>query len=78
MFMERQIDPQFLSKMKAILKGPDADLLVKFVDLLFYRHKEYDEEPLTEEDWADIQAAREAIKRGEYVTLEGLEKDLGL
>jgi hypothetical protein len=76
--MERQIDSELLSKMKAILKGPDADLLVEFVDLLYYRHEEYDDEPVTEEDWAEIRAAQEAIKRGEYVTLEELEKDLGL
>lgn len=76
--MERQIDSELLSKMKAILKGPDADLLVEFVDLLYYRHEEYDDEPVTEEDLAEIRAAQEAIKRGEYVTLEELEKDLGL
>jgi PHD/YefM family antitoxin component YafN of YafNO toxin-antitoxin module len=37
-----------------------------------------DEVPLTEEDWEAIRAGEAAIKRGEYVTLEEFEKELGL
>lgn len=33
-----------------------------------------DEVPLTEEDWQAIREGKEAIKRGEYVTLEEFKK----
>ena len=37
-----------------------------------------DNEPLTEEDWAAIREGKEAIRRGEFVSLAELEKELGL
>jgi PHD/YefM family antitoxin component YafN of YafNO toxin-antitoxin module len=37
-----------------------------------------DEVPLTEEDWQAIREGKEAIKRGEYVTLEEFKKELDL
>ncbi len=39
---------------------------------------EVDDEPLTEEDFAAIREGQEAIRRGKYVTMEELEKELGL
>jgi excisionase family DNA binding protein len=39
---------------------------------------EYDEEPLSAEELADVEASLEAIQRGEYVTLEALERKYGL
>jgi hypothetical protein len=76
--MEKGIDKDLLGKFKAVAQGPDADLLRDFLDMLYYRHKEHDREPLTEEDWAAIKEGKEAIRRGEFVTLEELEKELGL
>ncbi len=76
--MEKGIDKDLFDKFKAVAQGPDADLLKDFLDMLYYRQEEYDREPLTEEDWAAIREGREAIKRGEFVTLEELEKDLDL
>jgi len=76
--MQKDIDQEFFAKFKVVVQGPDADLLMKFVDLLYKRYEEHDEEPLTEEDWAAIQEGREAIRRGEFITLEELEKELGL
>jgi len=67
-----------LGKFKAVAESPDADLLREFLDMLYYRHEEHDREPLTEEDWAAIKEGKKAIKRGEFLTLEELEKDLGL
>ncbi|MDD2903053.1 MAG: hypothetical protein PHU44_11540 [Syntrophales bacterium] len=75
--MERGIDKDLLGKFKAVAQGPDADLLREFLDMLYYRHEEH-REPLSAEDWAAIKEGKEAIKRGEFVTLEELEKDLGL
>jgi predicted transcriptional regulator len=63
-----------MAKVKAIAQGPDGELLIKIVDTLFDRV----EEEFTREEWADIQARKEAVRRGEFVTLEDLRKELGL
>lgn len=76
--MEKGLDRDLVGKFKAVAQGPDADLLREFLDMLYYRHEEHDREPVTEEDWAAIRQGREAIRRGEFITLEELEKDLGL
>ena len=76
--MEKHIDRELIDKFKAVLQGPDADLLIRFVDLLYHRDEGYDDEPLTEEDWAAIRQGKEEIQRGEYVSMEELEKELGL
>jgi hypothetical protein len=76
--MEKGIDKELVSKFKAVAQGPDADLLREFLDMLYYRHEEHDREPVTEEDWAAIKQGRKAIRRGEFITLEDLEKELGL
>lgn len=76
--MEKLIERELIDKFKAVLQGPDADLLIRFVDLLYHRDEGYDDEPLTAEDWAAIREGEEAIRRGEYVTMEELEKELGL
>jgi hypothetical protein len=76
--MGNGIDKDLVGKFKAVAQGPDADLLREFLDMLYYRYEEHDREPLTEEDWAAIRKGKEAIKRGEFITLEELEKELGL
>ncbi|MBM4275750.1 MAG: DUF2281 domain-containing protein [Deltaproteobacteria bacterium] len=76
--MQTGIDKDLLDKFKAVAQGPDADLLREFLDVLYYRHEEHDREPVTEEDRAAIRQGREAIRRGEFLTLEELEKELGL
>ncbi len=76
--MEKGIDQDLLAKFKAVAQGPEADLLRELLNVLYYRQGEHDREPLSEEDWAAIREGKEAIKRGEFVTLEELEKDLGL
>lgn len=61
-----------------MVQGPDADLLVQFLDMLYSRYEEPDDEPVTEEDWAAIKEGKEAIERGEFISLAELEKELGL
>ncbi len=78
MTMEKELNQEFLDKVKKVAQGADADLLYEMVELLYERQAKYADEPLSEEDWAAIREGREAIARGEYVTLEELEKDLGL
>jgi hypothetical protein len=76
--MAKPIERDLITKFKAVLQGPDADLLIRFVDLLYHRDEGCDDEPLTAEDWAAIREGKEAIHRGEFVSLEELEKELGL
>ena len=76
--MEKPIDRELIAKFKTVLQGPDADLLIRFVDLLYHRDEGYDDEPLSAEDWAAIREGKEAIRRGEFISLEELEKELGL
>jgi len=66
------------AKVKAVAQGPDAELLRQLVDLLYDRYLEHDTDPLTEEDWTAIRDGKEAINRGEFITLEELEKELDL
>jgi hypothetical protein len=51
------------------------------VDLLYEqseRKEEYDDEPFSTEDLAAIQEGEEALKRGEFISLEDYEKERGL
>ncbi|MEJ2671450.1 MAG: hypothetical protein P8168_04450 [Deltaproteobacteria bacterium] len=76
--MEKELSQEFLKKIHKVAQGPDADLLYDMVELLYERQTEHDDEPLSEEDRAAIREGKEAVAREEYVTLEELEKDLGL
>jgi hypothetical protein len=70
-----------LIKIKAIVQGPNAELLRKLVDVLYEeaaRREEYDEEPFSPEDLAAIKEGEEAFKRGEFISLEDYEKERGL
>ena len=76
--MEKELSQEFLDKVQKVAQGPDADLLYDMVELLYERQAEFADEPLSDSDWAAIREGREAIARGEFVTLEELKKDLGL
>jgi hypothetical protein len=76
--MEKELSREFLDKVWKVVQGPDGDLLYDMVELLHERRAEYDNEPLSDSDRAAIREGREAIARGEFVTLEELKKDLGL
>ena len=78
--MEPAID-DLMNKIKAIAQGPNADLLRKLVDVLHEqseRKDEFDEEPFSAEDLAAIKEGEEALKRGEFISLEEYEKERGL
>ncbi|MHB8070299.1 MAG: hypothetical protein ACYDIC_20600, partial [Desulfobaccales bacterium] len=77
--MEPAID-ELLVKIKAIAQGPNAELLRKLVDVLYEQseqREEYDEEPFSTEDLAAIKEGEEALKRGEFISLEEYEKERG-
>jgi len=66
---------QLCAKVKTIAQGPNADLLKKFIDLLYQEHEP---EYFSPEDLAAIEEGKAQIARGEYVTLEELKRELGL
>jgi len=66
---------QLCAKVKTIAQGPNADLLKKFIDLLYQEHEP---EYFSPEDLAAIAEGKAQIAGGEYVTLEELKKELGL
>jgi hypothetical protein len=66
---------ELFAKVKAIAQGPNADLLKKFIDLLY---QEQEPEYFSPEDLAAIEEGKAQIARGEYVTLEDLKKELDL
>jgi len=68
-----------MEKVKTIAHGPHADLLEKFIDLLYER--EMEEESFSPEDLAAIKEGLEASRQGDrsqFVTLEELKLELGL
>ncbi|MFZ5447409.1 MAG: hypothetical protein ACOZFS_02075 [Thermodesulfobacteriota bacterium] len=81
--METAID-DLMVKVKAIAQGPNADLLLRLVDMLYEREQvqeEYDDEPFSPEELAAMEEADEAKKRGDkdyFVPWEEVKKELGL
>jgi hypothetical protein len=76
MEMQNELD-LMCGKVKAIAQGPNADLLKKFIDLLYEREME-EPEYFSPEDLAAIEEGKAQIARGEFVTLEQLKEELGL
>jgi hypothetical protein len=75
--METATD-DLLDKIKVITQGPNAELFRKLVDLLYEQsgqQEEYDNEPFSAQDLAAIQEGEEALKRGEFMSLEDYEKE---
>jgi predicted transcriptional regulator len=71
--METAID-DLVVKIKAIAQGPNADLLLRLVDMLYEQEEEY----FSPEDLAAIQEGIKEFERGEYITLEEYKKERGL
>jgi len=79
--MEKEIEPDFFDKVKAVSQGPEADLLREFVDLLYYRRGQSDTEPLSLPEQAALEEGREALRRGDksyFTPWQDVKKELGL
>jgi predicted transcriptional regulator len=77
-----QGDPQgqsaiddLVAKVKVVAQSQHGELFSKIVDDFY---DQITEEYFSQEDLAEIEEGFAQIKRGEYVSLEELEKDLGL
>ena len=69
--METAGENELLNKFKAVVRGPDRDLLQKFLDVLYERvGEEYDTEPLSPEEIEMINESEGQFQRGEFITLE--------
>ena len=70
------------TKVKAISQGPNAELLKKFIDLLYDRELQEDEpEHFSPEDLAAIEVGLEASRSGDrsqFIPWEELKKEIGL
>jgi len=81
--METAID-DLVVKVKAIAQGPNADLLLRLVDMIYERERvqeQYDDEPLSPEELAAIEEADEAKRRADkdyFIPWEDVKKELGL
>jgi hypothetical protein len=69
---------QLCAKVKAIAQGPNADLLKKFIDLLYQEHEP---EYFSPEDLAAIEEGMKASREGDrsqFVPWEDIKKELDL
>jgi len=61
-----------VAKFKSVAQGPDGDLLLNFLDILYDRLTEldYNDQHLSAEDLEAIHQGQEDIKQGRCLTLE--------
>jgi hypothetical protein len=70
--METGADNKLLDKFRAVAQGPDGDLLLNLLDVLYDRMtaREYDDQYLSTEDLEAIRQGQTDIKQGRCLTLE--------
>ncbi|MBM4293756.1 MAG: hypothetical protein FJ126_02480 [Deltaproteobacteria bacterium] len=75
--METSVNQDLLAKIEAITQGPNADLLQRFIDILYEQEEEY----FSPEDLSEIEVAEEAIRQGDmsqFVPLDEYKNRRGL
>jgi len=75
--METSLNEDFLAKIEEIAQGPNADLMQRFIDILYEQEDEY----FSPDDLAEIEAAEEAIRQGhmsQFVSWEEYKNRRGL
>jgi len=75
--METSLNEDFLAKIEEIAQGPNADLMQRFIDILYEQEDEY----FSPDDLAEIEAAEEAIRQGDmsqFVSWEEYKNRRGL
>ncbi len=66
-----------LDKVKTVVRGPNGELLVRLVDILFHQEMA-SSEYFSPADLADIQAGVEEIRRGDTVSWEDFKRENNL
>jgi hypothetical protein len=70
--MEPTINADLLHKFQTVAQGPDGDLLINLLEILYDRmtEPEYDDQYLSADDLEAIQRGQEDIKAGRALSLE--------
>jgi hypothetical protein len=70
--MENPLNAELLDKFQAVAQGPDSNLLISLVNILYERitAAEYDDQYLSPEDLEAIQRGREDMQAGRSLSLE--------
>jgi len=70
--MEPNVNADLLHKFQAVAQGPDGDLLINLLDILYDRITEpdYDDQHLSDDDLEAIRRGQEDIKVGRSLSLE--------
>jgi len=70
--MEPNINADLLHKFQAVAQGPDGDLFINLLDILYARitEREYDDQYLSPDDLEAIRRGQEDIKSGRSLSLE--------
>jgi hypothetical protein len=70
--MEPTNSSDLLQKFQAVTQGPDGDLLINLLDILYARitEKEYDDQYLSPDDLEALKRGQEDIKTGRCLSLE--------
>jgi hypothetical protein len=71
-----KIEYDIHTKVAAILRTEDADLLKRLVDIIFEKY--YDPEPLSPREKQALEEHEKGQDREDFITLDELEKKLGL
>jgi len=69
---ERSVTDDLVAKFMSVAQGPDGDLILNLLDVLYDRmtEPEYDDQYLSPEDLEAIRRGQEDIKEGRCLTLE--------
>ena len=73
--LEKRALTELLSKVMTVAQSQHGELFTRIVEEFY---EQVTEENFSPEDLAEIEEGLTQIKRGEYLTLEELEKKLGL
>lgn len=70
--MENPLNAELFDKFHAVAQGPDSNLLISLVNILYERitEAEYDDQYLSPEDLEAIQRGREDMQAGRSLSLE--------
>ena len=63
-------------QLKQLINKLDSDKVKKYYDQIVIDLIPEEDEEITEEEWKEIEEARERMNNGEFVTLEDLLKEL--
>jgi hypothetical protein len=69
---DRSAEDDLVTKFMSVAQGPDGDLLLNLLDVLYERmtEQEYDDQYVSAEDLEAIQQGQEDVRQGRSLSLE--------